>query len=308
MAITRPMFIVVFIFVVGVISSINVVSGRLDLRAFEDDDVPYVFDCRRGRCGRLPTSHHRQSHGSRGLDRFDDVDDMVDEASAKSFGGSDYDYDDDKAVGRFRAINDDRGIMTFPYCSTMSTNECRSLLQRLERFRLRQLRRATKRNVVVTGVDGTVVRLLGRRRRSAQEVGTGNEKAAEATKVRATRSSNGHGTSEAQNRLLDQYREWRKANGYGRNYARWGRGIPSTDQKDRTAHQHSGNASKDKDSLMTPINNTTNDVDVHRRTSRSVVVEIEGDEDIPETERDMLDTYLAWRETHGYGTLSGRWG
>jgi len=45
------MKIIVLLIVVGVVPS---VSGRLDLRAFQHDDVPYAFGCRRGRCGSVP--------------------------------------------------------------------------------------------------------------------------------------------------------------------------------------------------------------------------------------------------------------
>jgi len=72
-------------------------------------------------------------------------------------------------------------------------------------------------------------------------------------------------------------------------------------EDDAERRQQDGDDSSDDRSN----NGTTSD---HRRTRRSVVVEIEPEEKLPATERDMLDTYLAWRETHGYGTLAGRWG
>jgi len=297
------MTIVFFIFAVGLIPSITVVDGRLDLRAFEHDDVPFAFSCRRGRCSRLSSTRHRQSPVTRSLGRFDGVDDLVGEASRKPFGGNDYDEDDnDGAVGR-RSFQDDRWIMTFPYCSTLNIAQCRSLLRHLERLRQQQLRGVTKRNVVVRGLDGTVVELLSRRRRSVPGADTGNKKTAETPKVRAVRSPNA--AFEASNRLLDQYREWRRRNGYGRNNARWGRsGPPSERQYDGTARKHSKDFNSDKDSLTT----TSNSTKVRQRSPRSVVVEIEPEEELPDNERDMLDTYLAWRETHGYGTLAGRWG
>ena len=312
MTTTHTMVIVSFLFLVGMIPSITIVSGRVDLRAFGRNDglVPYVFNCLRGRCGSLSVTYDPQSSGIRDLDRFDGVDDMVGEAGMKPYGGNSYDDNEDKTVGRFRAFKDDRWKMTFPYCSTLTTEECRSLLRRLERLRnLRQRKKGIKRNVVVTRVDGTVVRLLGRRRRSAQVVDTGNEKAAKAPQMRAARSPNGYVSYEATNRLLDQYREWRKEHGYGRKNARWGRSsLPTDHEEDGTAHQHSGNVSSDKDSLTTQNNSTANHVDILRRTPRSIVVEIEPEDELPVNERDMLDTYLAWRETHGYGTLAGRWG
>jgi len=287
MTTTHLTTIVSFIFVVCVIPSI---SGRIDLRAFERDDgfVPYAFSCRRGRCGSLSTTHHRRSSDVRGLDGVDDV---VGEVGVKPFGVNDRDDDDD------------RRIMTFPYCSTINIDECRSLLRHLERLRLWLLRRVSKPkpNLVVTGVDGTVVRLLDRRRRSAQqEVDTGDEKAADGQKVRPGRSINSYASFEASNRLLDQYHQWRKENGYGRNNARWGRAPPTDHEEDI-----SGNASSDKESATTPSNSMAS---VHQRSPRSVVVEIEHEDELPASERDMLDTYLAWRESHGYGTLAGRWG
>jgi len=289
------------IFVVGVTPSITVVSGHLGLHTFGDDDGVYVSSCRHGRCSGL--TYHRLS-SVRGRHRFDGDDDMIGDSSAKSIGGDNYD-DEDEAVGRFRELEEDHRIMTFPYCSTMNVDECRSLLQRLERLRVRRLREDTKRNVVVTGIDGTVVRLRGRRRRSTQEEDIGNERKSETPKTRAVRSHNANAAFEA-NRLLDQYRAWRKENGYGRNYARWGRASATEDSEEqRTAQQSSGDASSNKDSLTTP-NGTGNGV--HKRTPRSVVVEIDADNELPVSERDMLDTYLAWRETHGYGTLAGRWG
>jgi len=289
--------VVSFVFVIGVIASITAVNGHLGLRAFRGDDDVYASDCRHGRCTVL--TRHRRPSGVPGEDRFDY---MVGDASGKPFNGDDY---DDKAVKRFREFEDDRRIMTFPYCSTMNVEECRSLLRRLERLRLRRLRGDTKRNVVVTGVGGTVVRLAGRRRRSAPEVATGNEQKSEATKMRAARSHTVNAVSEA-NRLVDQYRAWRKENGYGRNYARWGRAPAMNSQSDGKAHLYGSDASSNRNSLMTANNGTANEV--HRRRPRSVVVEIEPDEELPANERDMLDTYLAWRETHGYGTLAGRWG
>lgn len=296
------MKIIVLLIVVGVVPS---VSGRLDLRAFEDDDVPYMFGCRRGRCGSAPPATNRRRWSDvRRLDLPDDVDGpLVVEASAKPFGGGD-DYVD----GRFSALaDDDRRMMTFPYCSTTSVDECRSLLRRLERLRLRRRRLGTggNRNVVVSRSGGTVVRLLGRRRRSPQLTDSSDAKATEtakATRQRDVRSPGSHAAFEASNRLMDQYREWRRQNGYGQQFARWGRGSSPADLEDDAAHrQKDGDVSSDDQSN----NGTTND---HRRTRRSVVVEIEPEEKLPATERDMLDTYLAWRETHGYGTLAGRWG
>jgi len=277
--------------VVGVISSVSVVSGQLGLNSYRDDvaDVYRASNCRHGRCAGVayPSSIVRGGH-----DRFYAVD-----ASAKSFEGDD--YDDDKAAGRTRELEEDRRMMTFPYCSTTSVDDCRSLLRRLERLRLMR-RGVSKRNVVVTRVDhGAVVRLLGRHRRS---VDTGKRRTSEeASKTRAVRSDNANAAFEA-NRLLDEYRAWRKENGYGRNYARWGR-ASATDETAQ-AHHHGGtDASSEK-----PTDNSTAVNHVHRRTPRSVVVEIEPDDELPATERDMLDTYLAWREVHGYGTLAGRWG
>ena len=117
------MTVVFFIFAVGLIPSITVVNGRLDLRAFERDDVPFAFGCRRGRCSRLSSTRQRQSPVTRSLGRLDGVDDLVDEANRKPFGGNDYDVDDeddnDGAVER-RSFQDDRWIMTFPYCSTLT--------------------------------------------------------------------------------------------------------------------------------------------------------------------------------------------
>jgi len=293
--------VVSLVFVVVVIASIAAVNGHLGLRVFRGDDDVYASDCRHGRCAVL--THHRRTSGVPGEVRFDD---MVVDAGGKPFGENDYDDDDHKAAARYRELENDRRIMTFPYCSTMNVDECRSLLRRLERLRLRRLRGGTKRNVVVTRVGGAVVRLAGRRRRSAPGVDrTGNKQKSEAPKTRAVRSHNVNAVSEA-NRLVNQYRAWRKENGYGRNYARWGRAPAMNSQEDGTAHLYGGDASSNKDSLMSASNGTANEV--HHRTPRSVVVEIEPDEELPANERDMLDTYLAWRETHGYGTLAGRWG
>jgi len=294
------------VLVVGLIPSI---IGRIDLRAFNDDNaiLPFAFNCRRGRCSSLPTTYRRPSAD---LDHvhLDSVDDVaVGEESMKPSDGNDYDdqEEEDKTTELSPTFKDNSWILTFPYCSSLSIDECRSLLRRLERLRLWQLRRIIKRNVVFRGADGTVIRLLERRRRSAP--GIDNEKTGEAPKSRAVRSSSGYPASEAASRLLDQYREWRKQNGYGRNNARWGRSKSSTDhEEDGTAHQY---LSSDNDRLMTTSSDTKENVGVERRTRRSaVVVEIKPDDEIPKNERDMLDTYLAWRETHGYGTLAGRWG
>lgn len=295
-AVCRMTIVSVVFVVVGVISSI---TGRIDLRAFNDDNVPFAFNCRRGRCSSLSATYRRPS---------DDIDhlDSVDETNMKpSADENDYnDDDDDKTTERSQALKDNSWILTFPYCSSLGIDECRSLLRRLERFRLRQVSRIIKRNVVFRGADGTVIRLLGRRRRSAPE--TDHEKTAKTPKSRAVRSPSGYAASESASRLLHQYREWRKQNGYGRNNARWGRSTsPTTNEEDGTAHQYT---SSDNNLLMTS-DDTKKNVDVERRTRRSaVVVEIKPDDEIPKNERDMLDTYLAWRETHGYGTLAGRWG
>jgi len=297
---SHPLNIISLIFVVGV--SV-VVSGHLGLHAFTDDAV-YVSNCRHGRCAGGLT-YHRLPSSLRGRDRFSIIDDMVGDAGAKRFDEADY---DDETVGRFRQIEDDRRITTFPYCSTMSVGECRSLLRRLERLRLRQLRGVAKRNVVVRGDDGTVVRLVGRRRRSVDRPTAGDDNGkSEAPKTRVARSHSGNAAFEA-HRLLDQYRAWRRENGYGRNFARWGRSLATDSEENGKEYQYSDNASNDKDSLMTANNNNNTAKEVHTRTPRSVVVEIEPDEELPASERDMLDTYLAWRETHGYGTLAGRWG
>lgn len=256
MTATHPMTTVSFTFVVVMIASISVVSGRLDLRAFGEHDVPYAFGCRRGRCGSPPM---RPLSGGR------DQPDDVSEVGAKLFDADDYDDDNrDEDVKLFlRALESQRLTMTFPYCSRLSAEECRSLLGDLERLRLRRLqRRVVKRNVTVSGDDGTVVRLLGRRRRSARKRDTDTVRPAE------------------------------------------------SDHEDETAYQQKRrNIRSVKDLFVIPNKRTEKDVDVDRRRGRrSVVVEIESDEELPDSERDMLDTYLAWRETHGYGTLSGRWG
>jgi len=71
--------------------------------------------------------------------------------------------------------------------------------------------------MVVSRSGGTVVRLLGRRRRSPQLT-------AEATRQRDVRSPGSRAAAfEASSRLMDQYREWRRQNGYGQQFARWGR-------------------------------------------------------------------------------------
>ena len=79
--------IFVLLIVVVVTSS---VSGRLDLRAFEDDDAPYVFDaCRRGRCGSGVGSSapRRRWPARRRLDLSDAVDrSLVLEAGEKPLG------------------------------------------------------------------------------------------------------------------------------------------------------------------------------------------------------------------------------
>jgi len=70
--------------------------------------------------------------------------------------------------------------------------------------------------------------------------------------------------------------------------------------------QHDGDVGSDDDEQS---NNGTAKDQHHQRSRRSVVVEIEpAEQQLPANERDMLDTYLAWRETNGYGTLAGRWG
>jgi len=313
------MTIVSFIFVViGLIPSITVVSGRVDLRAFgnNDDSVPYAFGCRRRHCGggvfRPTTTQHRRWSSVRDLDRS--VDGIVSDGGTKPFGGeNDYDNDEDRAVsgGRFPASEsgERRRIMSFPYCSVLRVDECWSLLRRLEKLRLQRLQgRVSKRNLVhIAGMGGTVVRLLGRHRRSAESKDSGSEKTTKTPEV-AVRSPSGYSAFDAT--LLDQYREWRKQNGYGRHNARWGRrSLLRGEHEDGGALKDSGDISSDKDSLTTPTNSSANYIDVHHRTTRSaVVVEIEPQEELPDNERDMLDTYLAWRETHGYGTLAGRWG
>jgi len=285
--------------VVGVTPSIIIVSGQLaSLNSYRDDvaDVYALSNCRYGRCAGLTYSSPVGRDHNRRLYAVD--------TSAKSFGGDDYNDNDDKAVGRTRQLEEDRRMMTFPYCLTTSVDECRSLLRRLERLRLRA-REVSKRNVVVTRVDGAaLVRLLGRRRRRSTDTRGGNQRTSgeATTKTRAVRSGNANAAFEA-NRLLDEYRAWRKENGYGRNYARWGRASATENAEDGAAHHHGGT---DVSSEKTTNNNSTNAV--HRRTPRSVVVEIEPEEELPANERDMLDTYLAWREINGYGTLAGRWG
>ena len=281
--------ITVLLIVVGIIPS---VTARLDLRAFEDDDVPYVFGCRPGSCGSVSTTHRGRQSGVRRLHLSDGVDGrVVVEASAKPFDGDD--YDDDGG----------RRVMTFPYCSTTSVDDCRLLLRRLERLRLRRLGRVGKRNMVVSSSGGTVVRLLGRRRRSPQVMDTSNVKATETAKTtqqRAVRSPTGHAAFDASSSLFDQYRQWRKQNGYGQHFARWGRGM---DRKDDAEHRK-----HDDDDVTGDEQWKHSIVNDHRRPRRSVVVEIEPEKQLPASDRDMLDTYLAWRETHGYGTLAGRWG
>jgi len=291
---TNPVIAVLLLIVV-----IPSVVGRLDLRAFEDDDVPYVFGCRRGRCrGGSASTPRRWSAGVRRLDLSGAVDDrpLVVEASAKPLSGDDY---DDDGGGRFPAFND-RRLMSFPYCSASSVDECRSLLRRLERLRLRRLQgRTGKRSMVVSRSGGTVVRLLGRRRRSPPKAAEADASDVKATPQRGVRSPSNHAAFDASSRLFDQYREWRRQNGYGQHFARWGR--DSGRQNDAERRQH------DDDDEQS--NNSTAAIDHHTRARRSVVVEIEPEEEqVPNNERDMLDTYLAWRETHGYGTLAGRWG
>jgi len=292
----HPMIIVSSIFLVSFV----VVSARLDLRAFEDDAglVPYAFGCRRGRCGGAPATNHRRWSGVRGLDR------SIGEAGENSLGGDDYDHN-----GRL-FDDEDRQMVTFPYCSAMSVDECRALVRHLERLRAHRPRRLDKQNVV-----GTVVRLVGRRRRAKRGVDSADEKATKTStedQQRAVRSQSNYAASDSASRLLDQYREWRKVNGYGRHSGRWGRSAPSAELAQARHHQYSGDASVDGDSVTTEKNGTTKTDIIRHRRPRSVIVEIEPeeqtDEQLPANERDMLDTYLAWRETHGYGTLAGRWG
>jgi hypothetical protein len=84
---------------------------------------------------------------------------------------------------------------------------------------------------------------------------------------------------------LRRYREWRQENGYGQVLrSRWGRGRRSNLEKDG----------------------------VRSRSKRSVVglleIELPSGEDMNVDEKNVLDSYLTWRENHGYGTLAGRWG
>lgn len=177
---------------------------------------------------------------------------------------------------------DDAEIHTFPACIDLSYDKCRELLTLLEDI--------TEK---LEGTDDMVVR----RRRGKRSLYY--------PLLHLLRYMKRSGGNDDTRKLLMMYQQWRSENGYGQARGRWGR---SMDQLARSRENSRRKVRLQKRSFgrfdsSSDEGATKSVVSKLPRTRRSLDGGEYGDDVYS-----ILEQYRQWREEHGYGKFTGRWG
>ncbi|KAI0220310.1 hypothetical protein LSAT2_028191 [Lamellibrachia satsuma] len=173
---------------------------------------------------------------------------------------------------------DESQLLTFPYCSALSPEQCRAVLVLLEEL-LESSDDPDNAVVNDTGVTtGTRDVTAGIR-----DVMTGTRGVTTGTRWKRALKDDADKRQMAM--LLRKYRKWRKKHGYGRAVGRWGRDLSRVSGEARTAENETGASGE------------------RRRQRRAIF-----SRDSRISVQELLHAYKSWRAKNGYGKAIGRWG